>query len=159
MTLKILILVAAVITGGLVVAWWQNFPPETTTATAQVTARPTASPMHSGTDTDAAKPEDQVVVPELSQIAQQGRVNYDQSCAICHGINVAGTDKGPPLIHSLYRPGHHPDQAFLTATLNGVVAHHWKYGNMPPVPGGVSEAKMRWIIKYIREMQVANGVN
>jgi mono/diheme cytochrome c family protein len=163
MTLKFLIIIAAVISGGLAVAWWQNTPKDTTQETATTeqtgTAKPTVSPMHSGADTAAAKPVDEVVIPELSQIALQGKVNYEQSCAACHGVNVAGTDKGPPLIHSLYRPGHHPDEAFVSAVVNGVTAHHWKYGNMPPVPGGVSEAKMRWIIKYIREMQVANGVN
>ncbi len=118
---------------------------------------PVTSAMHSGADTAPAKAADQVVVPELSQLARSGEVAFNESCAVCHGKNAAGTENGPPLIHNLYRPGHHSDAAIFGAAMNGVIAHHWRFGNMPPVEG-ITEAKLRWIVAYVREMQVANGV-
>ena len=162
MTLKFLILAAAVLAGGLAALTWTRTPAENGASGQQGDPpgvyRPTTSAMHAGPDTAPTIPVDQVVVPELSPAAKQGKFIYDKSCAACHGLNVAGTDKGPPLIHSLYRPGHHPDEAFFSAVTSGVRAHHWKFGNMAPIPGGVSEDRMRLIIRYIREMQVANGV-
>ena len=121
------------------------------------TAVPVTSAMHSGADTAAAKPEDEIIVPAFSQTAQSGEVAFNEYCAACHGKNAAGTDQGPPLIHALYRPGHHADSAIIAAARNGVRAHHWRFGNMPPVEG-VSDAKLRWIVEYIREIQTANGI-
>ena len=167
MIIKLLTLAVVTLVGGFAGVQWLRTPdtqiaagsgaPMQQTDTNK-TYKPSVSAMHGGADAAATIPVDQVVVPELSPVAQQGKVNFDSSCAACHGLNAAGTAKGPPLIHSLYRPGHHPDQAFASAVVNGVTAHHWRFGNMPPVPGDVSNAEMRWIIRYIREMQVANGV-
>ena len=75
----------------------------------------------------------------------------------CHGPNAAGTKLGPPLIHDIYEPGHHSDQAFYLAAATGVRAHHWPYGDMPAQPQ-VSEAEVGLIIRYIRELQEANGI-
>lgn len=118
---------------------------------------PVTSGMHSGADTAPAKPEDQIVVPAFSQTAQSGEIAFIDNCAACHGRNAAGTDQGPPLIHALYRPGHHSDAAIFAAAQNGVRAHHWRFGNMSPV-AGITEAKLRWIVAYIREIQEANGI-
>ena len=98
-----------------------------------------------------------VSVPELSSVAAKGKVEFDANCAQCHGKNAAGTDKGPPLIHNVYNPGHHGDQAILLATKRGVRQHHWPYGNMPPQPQ-VTGAQITAIVKYVRELQVANGI-
>jgi len=98
-----------------------------------------------------------VRVPELSSVAARGKVAFDANCAQCHGKNAAGTDKGPPLIHNIYNPGHHGDQAFLIAAKRGVRRHHWPYGNMPPQPQ-VTNAELTSIVKYVRELQVANGI-
>jgi mono/diheme cytochrome c family protein len=98
-----------------------------------------------------------VSVPELSSVAARGKVEFDANCAQCHGKNAAGTGKGPPLIHNVYNPGHHSDQAFLLAAKRGVRQHHWPYGNMPPLPQ-VSGAEITAIVKYVRELQVANGI-
>ena len=79
----------------------------------------------------------QVVVPEtFSDNARIGQVAFEAKCAVCHGANAAGQDGvAPPLVHKIYEPSHHGDAAFLLAAKNGVRAHHWRFGNMPPVEG------------------------
>lgn len=98
-----------------------------------------------------------VEVPQLSALAVQGKQAFDANCAQCHGENASGTDKGPPLVHIIYNPGHHADGAFLLATKRGVRRHHWSYGNMPPQPQ-VTDEQIAAIVKYVRELQVANGI-
>jgi len=99
-----------------------------------------------------------VTVPPLSEMATEGRATYDASCAGCHGRNGAGTNKGPPLVHDIYNPGHHSDAAFFRAAKQGVRQHHWPYGNMPPRPE-VSDKQLTAIVRYIRELQEANGIS
>ncbi len=118
---------------------------------------PVVSGMHSGTDTQAGLAADSIVVPQLTGLAQQGEAAFNESCAACHGVNIAGTNQGPTLIHSLYRPGHHGDGAIASAAMSGVQAHHWEFGNMPPVQG-ITPQKLTVIIAYIRALQQANGV-
>jgi mono/diheme cytochrome c family protein len=100
----------------------------------------------------------QVKVPTLSAIAQRGNSMFDKNCATCHGKNAAGIDgSGPPLIHKIYEPGHHGDQAFLLAARRGVRSHHWKFGNMPAVEN-ISDDEIGQIVIYIREVQRANDI-
>lgn len=98
-----------------------------------------------------------VRVPELSAAAVEGKQAFDANCAQCHGKNASGTDKGPPLVHNIYNSGHHADQSFFLAAKRGVRRHHWPYGNMPPQPQ-VTNAELTMIVKYVRELQVANGI-
>lgn len=101
----------------------------------------------------------EVRVPSLSAVATQGKGIFDANCAACHGQNGAGVDgAGPPLVHIIYEPSHHADIAFYMAVKQGVRAHHWRFGNMPPVTD-VSEVETTKIIAYIRELQRANGIN
>lgn len=113
--------------------------------------------MHGGADAAPARPADEIVEPDLTDLAAMGKTAFNGICAACHGERAAGTENGPPLVHSLYRPGHHPDESFLNAARNGVTAHHWRFGDMPPVKG-VTNAEVKTIIRYIREVQNANGV-
>ena len=76
---------------------------------------------------------------------------------MCHGANAEGTQAGPPLVHRLYIPGHHPDISFRNAVKNGVISHHWEFGHMPPQPG-VSDEDIEKIICYVRELQIAGGI-
>lgn len=100
-----------------------------------------------------------VVVPSLSAEEQTGEATYKARCASCHGVNAAGQDGiAPPLVHRIYEPGHHGDQAFLVAAQLGVRAHHWRFGNMPPVDG-ITEAEVASIVRYVRALQRANGIN
>jgi hypothetical protein len=69
-----------------------------------------------------------------------------------------GTDNGPPLIHKIYEPNHHGDLAFQRAVRQGSRAHHWRFGDMPPQPQ-VTDADVSVIVKFIREIQRANGID
>jgi mono/diheme cytochrome c family protein len=83
---------------------------------------------------------------------------FASHCQQCHGQQALGTDRGPPLVHTIYAPGHHADVAFHLAARNGVRAHHWTYGNMPPIPA-LSESQTTEIISYIRWLQREAGIN
>lgn len=98
-----------------------------------------------------------VAVPDLSANARSGEQVFNANCALCHGPNASGTGLGPPLVHKIYEPGHHQDFSFQSAVRNGVPAHHWQFGNMPPVPT-VMDEDIPKIICYIRELQRANGI-
>ena len=102
----------------------------------------------------------QVIVPDtFSDNARIGQVAFEAKCAVCHGANAAGQDGvAPPLVHKIYEPSHHGDAAFLLAAKNGVRAHHWRFGNMPPVEG-VTDGDVKMIVAYVRELQRANGIN
>lgn len=98
-----------------------------------------------------------VMVPQLSAQAMSGRQAFEANCAACHGKNASGTDQGPPLVHDIYNPGHHADEAFFRAAGQGVRQHHWPYGNMPE-QSQVSEKQVADIVRYVRELQEANGI-
>lgn len=85
------------------------------------------------------------------QLAAGGEV-FGQNCATCHGADAAGGLAGPPLIHELYEPGHHPDSAIRTAVARGVQPHHWEFAGMPPIPD-LSEGDVDAVIAYIRNVQ------
>lgn len=101
-----------------------------------------------------------ITLPDtLSPEGTMGKRAFDAVCADCHGDNAAGKmGIAPPLIHKIYEPSHHGDMAFEMAAANGVRAHHWTFGDMPPQPG-VTRADVTSIIAYIREIQRANGIN
>ena len=88
---------------------------------------------------------------------EEGERLFKANCASCHGLEAAGTQSGPPLVHLYYAPGHHNDDAFRRAVRNGVPQHHWFFGDMPPVPG-VSDEEIERVIAYVREIQRANGI-
>ncbi len=99
-----------------------------------------------------------VVVPELSAAEQIGKTTYDANCASCHGANGAGQDGvAPPFVHRVYEPNHHGDGAFYSAAQNGVRAHHWSFGDMPPV-AGITQDEVAQILTYVRALQRANGI-
>lgn len=86
-----------------------------------------------------------------------GKLAYQDNCASCHGADLNGSRKGPPFIHKVYEPAHHGDEAFYRAAANGVRAHHWRFGDMPPVEG-ISRNEVSDIIAYIREQQRQQGI-
>ena len=101
----------------------------------------------------------EVAVPTLSPTASEGEKIFNQNCAVCHGENAAGVDgAGPPLVHKIYEPSHHADMSFQLAVRQGVRQHHWRFGNMPAVPG-VTETETSKIVLYVRELQRANGID
>lgn len=114
-------------------------------------------PAHSYDPTQPASGAPAVVVPSLSENARAGEQVFNANCVLCHGRNASGTGQGPALVHKIYEPGHHQDFTIQNAVRNGVPAHHWQYGNMPPVPT-VTDEDIPNIICYIRELQRANGI-
>jgi len=88
---------------------------------------------------------------------QAGEASFAAHCRACHGPRATGTPQGPPLVDRIYQPGHHGDAAFLLAVQRGVSAHHWRFGNMPPVPG-VTESEVRGIVGYVRWLQRQVGI-
>ncbi|MBL3561044.1 c-type cytochrome [Rhodovulum sulfidophilum] len=100
----------------------------------------------------------QVEMPRLSPQAEAGQAVFSDNCAQCHGTRADGREGlGPPLIHPIYEPDHHGDYAFLRAVRQGVRAHHWRFGDMAPVPG-VSTADIASVVRFVREVQRANGI-
>ena len=91
--------------------------------------------------------------PELAQ----GKTLFEANCSVCHGPAGDGTDQGPPLVHIIYEPNHHADAAFILAARNGVRAHHWRFGDMAPLPG-VTDAMVQEIVGYIRWLQRQVGI-
>ncbi len=82
----------------------------------------------------------------------KGQLLYENYCSSCHGLQLNGSDKGPPLLHPFYKPSHHGDQSFYRAALQGVHQHHWAFGNMAPVEG-MTAKKMDSLVPYVRYYQ------
>jgi mono/diheme cytochrome c family protein len=95
--------------------------------------------------------------PVPAELAEGERL-YLKNCARCHGQQGVGSGVGPPLIHIVYEPNHHGDMAFQRAAKFGVPAHHWTFGNMPPIPE-VDEAAVAQITAYVRWLQRAAGIH
>ena len=96
---------------------------------------------------------------ELSANAQVGKTKFEAACASCHGVNAAGQEGvAPPLVHIIYEPSHHGDEAFQRAVAVGVRQHHWPFGDMQQVEG-LTRGDVELITGYIRELQRANGIN
>ncbi len=89
-------------------------------------------------------------------LVAEGDVLYQAKCAACHGVDLRGTAAGPPHLSVIYNPEHHGDGAFAVAVVNGVKAHHFDFGSMPPIPN-VSEDDFIRILAYIRETQRTEG--
>ncbi|MCK4939597.1 MAG: cytochrome c [Rhodospirillaceae bacterium] len=111
----------------------------------------------SGSSEAEAPPPLVVEVPQLSFQAKRGEKAFNNTCAQCHGKNASGTEQGPPLIHDIYNPGHHADEAIRRAVKLGVRRHHWSFGDMPRQEH-VKPSEIETIIVYIRELQTANAI-
>ena len=82
----------------------------------------------------------------------KGQVLYEKYCSSCHGLQLDGTDEGPPLVHPFYKPSHHGDKSFYRAALQGTKQHHWNFGDMKPVEG-MTRKKMDSLVPYVRYYQ------
>lgn len=140
------------IIGGLVVA--------VIAAGAYLTAGQSTSPSPAQSAPGASGPLLEVAIPAAFTDQQAiGQRAFEANCASCHGPNAAGRDGiAPPLIHKIYEPSHHGDEAFQRAVALGVQSHHWPFGNMPAITG-LTRADVEMIASYIRALQVENGIN
>jgi mono/diheme cytochrome c family protein len=117
---------------------------------------PSAPEPEQGTATNPAMVS--VQMPELVGAERVGQTVFASRCADCHGRDAGGIEgAGPPLIHKIYEPSHHGDMSFVLAATRGVRAHHWRFGDMPPVEG-VTQAEIEAVIAFIRKVQRANGI-
>lgn len=95
--------------------------------------------------------------PGLMPNPAQGKILLEKHCAACHGADLRGSNQGPPLLHKIYEPSHHGDAAFQMAARSGVRAHHWKFGDMAPVPK-VGPDEVAHITAYVRGEQRKAGI-
>jgi len=95
--------------------------------------------------------------PGLTPDAIRGKVLYTTYCAVCHGADLKGSDKGPPFLNRIYESSHHSDAAFQRAAKFGSRAHHWKFGDMPPIPQ-VTPDDVAHITAYVRGEQLKVGI-
>lgn len=94
--------------------------------------------------------------PQDPDLVASGELLYQANCAACHGADLRGTAIGPSHLSIVYEPNHHGDIAFVLAARNGVQAHHWPFGDMPPVPG-LSDEDLESIVAYVRHIQRIEG--
>ena len=139
-------LLAIGIIGLLALATWAAYRPQDETISREAA--------------QASAPMVEVAIPaSLPAQAEAGKTLYDSNCAACHGVAAAGqAGVAPPLIHKIYEPSHHGDIAFQMAAQNGVRAHHWTFGDMPPI-AGVTQAQIDAIVAYVRALQRENGIH
>ena len=115
-----------------------------------------SSSQHETTESNGTE-QDSTTGPASSNTARTGEELFRTNCSVCHGVDAAGTNQGPPLVDKTYHPGHHPDFSIRNAISKGVKQHHWFFGDMPPV-AGVSQDDAEKIICHIRDTQLANGL-
>jgi mono/diheme cytochrome c family protein len=104
-------------------------------------------------------PPDAELLASLAMPAEHetGRALFERHCTPCHGPYALGTEQGPPLVHRVYRPLHHGDEAFQLAVAQGVRAHHWRFGDMAAVPG-LDRDDVAAITGYVRWLQRSAGI-
>lgn len=120
-------------------------------------------PFIAGCSSDSNKPAlaidiaSTIAAVEIPSEHQAGLAAFDANCAQCHGDRALGTEQGPPLVHTIYEPSHHADLAFVMAAQRGVRAHHWQFGDMPPLPH-LEHEQILSIIAYVRFLQEKVGI-
>ena len=100
----------------------------------------------------------EVIAAELSEEAIQGEALFKANCPGVPRRERGGHEAGSAADSRHLQSGSPFGQGFLSGGRRlGVRAHHWPYGDMPPQPQ-VKEAEVALIIRYIRELQEANGI-
>jgi len=100
---------------------------------------------------------DSIAAAGIPERFDEAQGTFEAACSSCHGKYGEGALAGPPLVHETYRPAHHADAAFTLAVLRGVRAHHWRYGDMPPVRG-VDQQEAEAVTAYVRWLQEQAGI-
>ena len=93
----------------------------------------------------------------MPEVFANGASLFNAHCATCHGAGAAGTDRGPSFLSPIYAASHHSDASFFLAVKQGVRAHHWQFGDMPPLPD-VTTDQAAEIIVYVRWLQAQAGI-
>ncbi len=109
------------------------------------------------TTTDESAAPQPTVEIDRGPTVYHGDESFQNRCAVCHGQQADGTATGPPLVNRLYEIGHHPNFSFHNAVNKGVIAHHWNFGDMPPIPN-VPPEEIDAIICHVRDLQRTEGI-
>jgi len=150
MPIKLITFTVALIAGVGAVLWWASAPSRTA---GHSMTPPDTSEIAAGDAIVAVS-----VPAELTEKEKMGERAFNAICADCHGTNAAGQNGvAPPLIHKIYEPGHHGEEAFQRAVANGVQSHHWTFGNMPAIEG-LTGSDVGTIVAYVRALQRENGI-
>lgn len=96
------------------------------------------------------------IPPQDPALVTVGSDLYAGNCASCHGQDLKGTDRGPSHLSIVYQPSHHADGSFLLAVRRGSSAHHWPFGDMPPIEG-LADEDVAAIVAFVRENQRLEG--
>ncbi|MEX1126706.1 MAG: cytochrome c [Acidimicrobiia bacterium] len=104
----------------------------------------------------SSQTDDIEIPPQDPEFVAAGAELYVAHCAECHGTDLRGTDKGPSHLSIVYEPNHHADGVFLVAVQRGSQAHHWSFGDMPPIQG-LSTDDVDAIVAFVRETQRLEG--
>ena len=97
-------------------------------------------------------------IPELTPLAQHGRVVISEKCADCHGVDgTGGSRNGPPMLHPMYRDEIFPDFVFKRSVREGKREKNWRFGPMPAMPD-LSDKDIDGVIAFVREVHTATGV-
>ncbi|MFP5205288.1 MAG: c-type cytochrome [Acidobacteriota bacterium] len=86
-------------------------------------------------------------LPELAGDATRGKQIYNQSCAMCHGVNGGGM---PPVMPPVWGPDSYNDGAGMSHTPKMAA---WVYKNMPQTnPGSLTPQQSYDVSAYIDSM-------
>ncbi len=100
----------------------------------------------------------EVTIPTLEGMAEEGQLAFVEVCARCHGRTGGGLEGyGPPLISDFYGPSERSDMQIILAIQLGHVEDNWTYGPMPPAEG-LSFSDQGLVVEFLRQVQIANGV-
>ncbi len=95
---------------------------------------------------------DEPPAPGSAEELSLGQEVFAKNCATCHGEELRGGLAGPPLVHEIYAPDHHPDSAIRAAIANGVQPHHWDFAGMPPI-SGLEAHEVEAVVAFVRDTQ------
>lgn len=83
---------------------------------------------------------------------ERGQRSYAANCAQCHGVDLAGTERGPSLLLEVYGPDELADADIASAIRNGVDQRLFEFGPMAG-NGGLSDEQIDAIVTFVREEQ------
>lgn len=83
---------------------------------------------------------------------ERGGAIYRANCAMCHGADLEGTDRGPSLLDPIYGPAQLTDAEFADSIRNGVEERLWDFGPMP-ANGAITDEQIDAILTFVRTRQ------
>ena len=89
---------------------------------------------------------------------ERGEAIYGANCAQCHGVDLAGTERGPSLLEPIYGPDQLSDVEVADAIRNGVDEELWEFGPMP-ANGAITNDQIEAIIAFVRAEQTGDPAN